>query len=144
MLWKPPLPAGAMKAAYGTFLTSLLLVKCHDMVADQAASEFDVSWCRTTPIVVSVLDDAYENYLTLECDHRFGMDVTGDPQNIKAFRFACSVAINPLEHWVMETLFPNDNSSLDNIMEHSSSITIGLGQKILKRWLTSSSVMVTW
>ncbi len=29
---------GSMKAAYGTFLTSLLVIKAHDMVADQAAS----------------------------------------------------------------------------------------------------------
>lgn len=29
---------GAMKAAYGTFLTSILVIKCHDMVADQAAT----------------------------------------------------------------------------------------------------------
>jgi hypothetical protein len=34
---------GAMKAAYGTFLTSLLVIKAHDMVADQAATEFNVN-----------------------------------------------------------------------------------------------------
>ena len=30
----------------------------------------------------------------------------GDPENILAFRYACSAAINPIEHQVMETLFP--------------------------------------
>ena len=95
-----------MRAAYGTFLTSLLMIKTHDMVADQAAAQFNVTWTRTTPIVVSVFDDAYSTVLTLECDHRFGMDVVGDPSSVWAFRYACSSAINPIEHQVMETLFP--------------------------------------
>jgi hypothetical protein len=111
-----------MRAAYGTFLSSLLMIKAHDMVADQAATKFNVTWTRTTPIVVSVYDDAYSTILTLECDHRFGMDVIGDPENILAFRYACSSAINPIEHWVMQTLFPGDDGR---------SITIGLGQMIL-------------
>lgn len=127
-------PAGPMKAAYGTFLTSLLMIKCHDMVADAAASKFNVTWSRTTPIVVSVCDDAYEGYMTLECDHRFGMDVIGDPDNITAFRFACSSAINPIEHWVMKTLFPCLNASLEgnsSLERLYSSITVGLGQMLL-------------
>jgi len=99
-----------MKAAYGTFLEALLMVKCHDMVADQAAAQYNVTWCRTTPIVVSVFDDAYFTVLTLECSHRFGMDVVGDPGNITAFRYACSAAINPLEHMVGESLFPGVDS----------------------------------
>jgi len=112
-------------------LEIIFRVKCHDMVADQTAAKFNVTWSRTTPIVVSVLDDAYEGYMTLECDHRMGMDVIGDAQNIKAFRFACSMAINPVEHWVMKTLFPSTNSSYEGNSELYSSITIGLGQKIL-------------
>lgn len=61
--------AGPMKAAYGTFLASLLMIKCHDMVADQAASKFNVTWTRATPAVVSCLDDATSTYLG-EMDHR--------------------------------------------------------------------------
>jgi len=72
--------------------------------------------------VVSVFDDAYSTILTLECDHRFGMDVIGDPQKILSFRYVCSAAINPIEHWVIQTLFPGDDGR---------SITIGLGQMIL-------------
>ena len=111
-----------MRAAYGTFLSSLLMIKAHDMVADQAAAEYNVTWTRTTPIVVSVYDDAYSTTMTLKCDHRFGMDVVGDPEDVKAFRYACSSAINPIEHQVMETLFPGGGGR---------SITIGLAQMIL-------------
>jgi hypothetical protein len=114
-------PDGPMKAAYGTFLEALLMIKCHDMVADQAASQYNVTWSRTTPIVVSVFDDAYCTVLTLECSHRFGMDVTGDVSNITAFRYACSSAVNPIEHMVGESLFPGGNST---------SIVMGLGQMI--------------
>lgn len=131
--------AGPMKAAYGTFLTSLIMIKCHDMVADQAAAKLNVTWSRTSPIAVSVCDNAYECYMTLECDHSFGMTVTGDPGNVWAFRFACSSAINPIEYLVMKTLFPVANSSGNNssfedsvYLEHLySSITLGLGQMIL-------------
>ena len=112
---------GPMKAAYGTFLTSLMMIKCHDMIADQAAAQYNVTWTRTTPIVVSVFDDAYRTVMTLECDHRFGMDVTGAAGNVTTFRYACSSAINPLEHYVMKTLFPDGNGT---------SIVMGIGEEI--------------
>ncbi|NYB52643.1 MAG: hypothetical protein HVN35_08815 [Methanobacteriaceae archaeon] len=119
---------GPMKAAYGTFLTSLMMIKCHDMIADQAAAQYNVNWTRTTPIMVSVFDDAYRTVITLECDHRFGMDVTGAAQNVTAFRYACSSAINPLEHYVMETLFPGGNGT---------SIVMGIGEEIFNGLMPS-------
>jgi len=115
-------PAGAMRAAYGTFLASLLLIKAHDMVADQAAAEFNVSWSRTTPIMVSVVDDAYETVLTLQCDHGMGMTVTGDPSSVWAFRFACSSAISPLEEQVLSSIIQGSIGL---------SVTSFLGQLIL-------------
>nr|WP_319374397.1 hypothetical protein [uncultured Methanobacterium sp.] len=68
---------GAMKAAYGTFLTSLLVIKAHDMVADQAATAYNVTWARTTLVVVSCFDDAKEAYITDESGLRRVMDVNG-------------------------------------------------------------------
>ncbi|NYB51587.1 MAG: hypothetical protein HVN35_03340 [Methanobacteriaceae archaeon] len=99
-----------MKAAYGTFLNSLLVIKCHDLVADSAAARYNVTWTRTTPTAISTLDDAYSTLLTGEMDHRMGMDVTGNPQNVKAFRFACSSAFSPIEYWIMSALFPNNTN----------------------------------
>jgi hypothetical protein len=49
------------------------------------------------------------------------MDVIGDVSNITAFRYACSSAVNPIEHMVGESLFPGGNST---------SIVMGLGQMI--------------
>nr|WP_245248299.1 right-handed parallel beta-helix repeat-containing protein [Methanobacterium petrolearium] len=113
---------GAMKAAYGTFLTSLLVIKCHDMVADQAASEFNVTWSRTTPIVVSCCDDAASTYITGEMDHRMGMDVNGTPCNVWAFRFACSLSFSPIEQGVSDTIW--NTTAI-------GSVTMGLGERIL-------------
>ncbi|MBR2556771.1 MAG: hypothetical protein IKE95_00145, partial [Methanobrevibacter sp.] len=48
---------GFMKAAYGSFLEGLLIIYCNDLVADGAAERFNVSWERTSPMVMSVRDD---------------------------------------------------------------------------------------
>ncbi len=95
---------GVMKAAYGTFLTALLVEYCHDQVANNVTSEFNVTWSRTSPIVISAGDDALLTYLTLNCDHSMGMTVTGLPENMAAFRFACSSVISAIEQNVMEGL----------------------------------------
>jgi len=92
---------GALKAAYGTFLAALLVEYCHDQVADQAASAFNVTWDRTSPIVVSAGDDAYQTYVTLECDQSMGMAVVGAPLNMVAFRYACSSVIPSIESGIM-------------------------------------------
>lgn len=97
-------PVGAMKAAYGTFLTALIMEYVHDQVADQAASEYNVTWTRTHPIVVSVGDDAYQTYLTLECDHSMGMTVVGSLANMLTFNYICSSTISPIEYAVMDNI----------------------------------------
>jgi len=97
-------PVGAMKAAYGTFLTALIMEYVHDQVADQAASEYNVTWSRTHPIAVSVGDDAYQTYLTLECDHSMGMTVAGSLKNIILFNSICSSAISLIEYAVMDNV----------------------------------------
>ncbi len=91
---------GAMKAAYGTFLTALLVIYEHDRVADQAANAFNVSWNRTTPVMVSMIDDIEDSYITGESDHRMGMDVIGDPLNVFNFRMTCSFAFSLVEELV--------------------------------------------
>lgn len=58
---------GSLDAAYGTFLTVLMVEFTHDMLADNVSSEYNVTWGRTSPIIVSVVDLLYETYLTLEC-----------------------------------------------------------------------------
>ncbi|OPX60916.1 MAG: hypothetical protein A4E25_00129 [Methanobacterium sp. PtaB.Bin024] len=123
-----------MKAAYGTFLEALLVIYCHDMVADVAAYKYNVTWSRTTPIVVSGVDDATSTYITGEMSHRMGMDVVGDPDNVRAFRYACSSAFSPIEYWVGAALFPVYDVNGTRIYDNSSflgTVTMGMGYLLL-------------
>jgi len=88
------------------------------MVADQAATAYNVTWTRTTPVVVSCLDDAKNAYITGESSLRMGMDVNSTADNVWAFRFACSSAFSPIEYCVV-----GDSTGL--------SVTLGLGERIL-------------
>ncbi len=38
----------------------------------------------------------YHSYINGEMSHRMGMDVIGDPDNVRAFRFACSSSFSPI------------------------------------------------
>ena len=111
---------GAMKAAYGTFFTALMMIYCHNIMADSAASELNVTWSQTHPIVVSVGDDAYQTYLTLECDHSMGMTVMGSLKNTILFNYSCYSIISPLEYAVMDNLgesqFSTTNSSFNSVL----------------------------
>jgi len=106
-----------MKAAYGTFLTSLLMIKCHDMVADAAASKYNVTWSRTTPIAVSCCDNTASTYITEKWTSD-GYDVTRDSGNLRAFRFACSSAFLPIEQQI-----ENDDAI--------GSVTMGIRERII-------------
>ena len=96
--------AGPMKSAYGTFLTALMVEYCHDTVADNLTSNLNVTWSRTSPIVVSTADDFQETYLTIEGDESMGMTVVGLPKDMFEFRFICSSAISNIEYNIMNSL----------------------------------------
>lgn len=80
------------------------MIYCHDILSDNAASEFNVTWSRTHPVVVSVGDDAYQTYLTLECDHSMGMTVIGSFKDMWMFNSACSFPISTIEYGIMRNL----------------------------------------
>ena len=119
-----------MKAAYGSFMEGLLVIYCNDLVADASAARFNVTWDRTSAMVMSVQDDISRTILSGECSFNFGRTVTGDVDNVRAFNFACSASFSPIEHYVGKTLFPNwnDNTSatvgLGYILEHGGSLEI--------------------
>ena len=98
------------------------------MVADQAATEFNVTWTRTTPIVVSCVDDAISTYITGASSLRMGMDVNGTASNVWAFRFACSAAFSPLK-------IRMDPDSI-------CSVTMGIGERILQGQQNCSTATV--
>jgi len=96
-------------------LEALLVIYGHDMVADVAASKYNVTWSRTTSIVVSGVDDATSTYITGEMSHRMGMGCSWRSRGmVRAFRYACSSAFSPIEYWVGQALFPSSNSTSDS------------------------------
>jgi hypothetical protein len=95
---------GGMKAAYGTFLNALMMEYTHDQLADNLTSQYNVTWSRTSPIIVSVGDEYYQTYMTLECDHNMGMTVIGTPANMWMFNYICSFAISPIEYAIMDNI----------------------------------------
>lgn len=110
---------GFMKAAYGSFIEGLDVIYCNDMLADIAAESFNITWNHTSPMVISVHDDIAGTVLSGESSFYFGCTAYGNPEDVKAFYFACSVSFSPIEHYVMHAIFPNN--------DNNDTATIGLG-----------------
>lgn len=91
---------GLMKAAYGTFLTPLLVIYENDRVADEAASKFNVTWNRISPVCVSLCNDYNSLYVTGESDHIMGREAIGNSSNVWMFNFASSFSFSLLEQLV--------------------------------------------
>ena len=110
---------GFMKAAFGSFIEGLDVIYCNDLCADIAAERFNVTWIRTSPMVMSVHDDIHGTVLSGESSFYFGRTAYGDPDDVKSFYFACSASFSPIEHYVTNALFPNQGNN--------GSATVGLG-----------------
>lgn len=110
---------GFMKAAYGSFLEGLLVIYCNDLVADCSALRFNVSWERTSPMVMSVRDDIVRTVMSGESSFYFGRTAYGDLDAVKAFYFACSASFSSFKQYVGTALFPR--------IADNSSVTTGLG-----------------
>ena len=91
---------GLMKAAYGTFLTSLLVIYENDRVADEAAEKYNVTWSRISPVCVSLCNDYNCLYITGESDHGMGREATGNASGVWKFNFATSFSFSLVEQLV--------------------------------------------
>ena len=114
---------GPLKAAHGTFLTGLEVIYLHDLIAEEAATRYNVTWTRTMPVMVSAGDHSPGTWISLECNHNMAVKAEGTPENIKAFNYARTSAINPIEYYVMEALFPGSDPT--------SAPTTGIGLTLL-------------
>lgn len=89
-----------MKAAYGTFLTPLLVIYENDCVADGSASNFNVTWERISPVCVSLCNDYNSLYITGESDHNMGRETIGNHSDVWKFNFATSFSFSLVEQLV--------------------------------------------
>ena len=110
---------GFMKAAFGSFIEGLDVIYCNDLCADIAAERFNVTWVRTSPMVMSVHDDIHGTVLSGESSFYFGRTAYGNSDDVRSFYFACSASFSPIEHYVTNALFPNQGNN--------GSATVGLG-----------------
>lgn len=101
------LSAGEMKAAYGSFLSALLVIYEHDKLADKFANYYNVTWNRVSPVVFSMCNDYRSVYITGESDYGMGMKVQGNDSNIWNFRFACSFSYSIIEQMVGTFIWNN-------------------------------------
>lgn len=101
------LSVGEMKAAYGSFLSALLVIYEHDKLADKFANYYNVSWSRISPVAFSMCNDYRYVYITGESDHGMGMKVQGNDANIWNFRFACSFSYSIIEQMVGTFIWNN-------------------------------------
>ena len=101
------LSAGEMKAAYGSFLSALLVIYEHDKLADKFANYYNVTWNRVSPAAFSMCNDYRSVYITGESDHGMGMKVQGNDSNIWNFRFACSFSYSIIEQMVGTFIWNN-------------------------------------
>ena len=91
---------GLMKAAYGTFLTPLLVIYENDRVADEAAEKFNVTWSRVSPVCVSLCNDYNCLYITGESDHLMSREALGNSSGVWKFNFATSFSFSLVEQLV--------------------------------------------
>lgn len=91
---------GLMKAAYGTFLTPLIVIYENDRVADEFATEFNVTWSRISPACVSLCNDYNSLYITGESDHNMGREAIGNISNVWKFNYATSFSFSLVEQLV--------------------------------------------
>ena len=91
---------GLMKAAYGTFLSPLLVIYENDRVADESASKFNVTWSRVSPVCVSLCNDYNCLYITGDSNHIMGREAIGNASSVWSFNFATSFSFSLIEQLV--------------------------------------------
>ncbi|MEN6552338.1 MAG: hypothetical protein ABFC34_05555 [Methanobacterium sp.] len=101
-----------MNTAYNTFLTALMIEYAHDRIADNLTTPLNVTWSRTSPVIVSVAEDPYQIYETLESDHSMGMTVIGTIKNMWTFNFEISSYIPFIEYEIICSAYNSTFSSV--------------------------------
>ena len=108
-------PIGHVKASYGTFMTSLTTLWLSDKLADEMASQLNVTWSRSTPTVVMCGVTNGTGYLNC-LDPAMGMNVVGDVNNTKSFKFVCSLMLSEVERMALGSTGVSVDSTLSRIV----------------------------
>jgi methionine-rich copper-binding protein CopC len=112
---KSSYPIGGMKAAYGTFMTALTTLWLSDKLADEMASSLNVTWSRSKPTIVMSGVSGGAGYVHCQ-DPAMGMSVNGSADNIKSFRFLCSLLLSEVERMALGSTGISVDSTLFKIV----------------------------
>lgn len=120
-------PVGGMKAGYGTFLTALTTIWFSDLLANQEADNFNISWNRSNTVaVLSGISNEGKAYIHCP-DASMRMNVHGNETYHSLFRYICSIQLPGVEELALSLSGVKINhSSLDifNILSNSSSFNV--------------------
>ncbi|KUK01004.1 MAG: PKD domain-containing protein [Methanobacteriales archaeon] len=106
---------GPLKAAYGTFLTSLTTIWLHDKLADELAKQCNTTWARTKPTIIQAgITDAWTAYTHIP-DQKLGIEATGG--QIEAFNFLRGLYQPLIEQLTLSFTGQNTNSSIQMITQ---------------------------
>lgn len=106
---------GPQRAAYGTFMTALTTIWLHDKRAEDVAPSLNVTWFRTSPTIV--MDGVSRNMTYIHCPNpTMGMDIQGNTENVKLFRFLNSLLLSSAESSALSLTGYNVTSSISEIL----------------------------
>ncbi|BAM70023.1 conserved hypothetical protein [Methanothermobacter sp. CaT2] len=106
---------GPLKAAYGTFLTSLTTIWLHDKLADELAKQCNTTWTRVMPAIIQAgITDAWAAYTHIP-DQKLGIEATGG--QIEAFNFLRGLYLPLIEQLTLSFTGQNTNSSISLIAQ---------------------------
>lgn len=118
---------GGMKAGYGTFLTALTTIWFSDLLANQEADNFNISWNRSNSVaVLSGISNEGKAYIHCP-DASMGMNVHGNETHHSLFRYICSIQLPGVEELALSLSGVKINHfSLDifNTLSNSSSFNV--------------------
>jgi hypothetical protein len=123
---KSKYPIGYLKAAYGSFISALLVIKTSDIIADKTAQKLGITWkrARTTGVMNGITHGG--GYLHVPANG-MGMEKTGTPLQRKTFNYTCSAMLSMLEDFNLNSMaFP------------TTSVLIGTGLHMLKGGKTAT------
>lgn len=134
---------------YSLFLSNINTILISDQLANNISEIYNVSWNRFSPAILMAgmnLKDTYQHVINAD----MGMYVTGfDNQNLKEFRFICSIMLPQIEKYSMsaisERFMVNITSTLENFNEYflkSNNTVLEYKDKILIHLDDNSNITI--
>jgi hypothetical protein len=114
---------GSLKAAYGTFLNGLMTTYMHDNLANEKDNLYNLTWTRNqnTIVMSGVMSEGMQggtSYIHIP-NPSMNMKIScNNDENIKNFRFECSIMLSEMENIALGLSNLNSFGSLSSLTAH--------------------------